>query len=205
MRVGLTSKGRFRKLIIVIIIALAIIFITEIIKRLEINFLANAEPYVKIQATQIINECVAKSLSDIDTTSLQIFNENSVITDTKAVNLLKSDLSLRIQDSLIEDTSGSVAVPFGSVFKSTLFHSIGPDVLVKIRPTGLVTADVDEDFIAEGINQVRYSMYLKLYVDIRYTGLFTQSETFVDTRIPIVENISIGNVPDYYGDMGILN
>jgi len=205
MRVGLSSKWRFRKVLSIIVVALIFVLISEVIKRVEVNFLNNAEQFVKIQATKTINECIAKSLEDIDTTSFQVFGDKSVITDTKALNLLKSKLSLEIQNALGDNISGTVAVPIGSVFKSSVFHSIGPDVPVSIHPSGLVTADIDEEFISEGINQVRYSMYLKIYVDIRYTGLFLQSSTFVTTRIPMVENISLGKVPDYYGDMGILN
>ena len=205
MRVGLSSKWHCRKVLKLATIVLVIVLLAEIIRRVEINFLNNAEQFVKIQATQTINKCIAKSLSDIDTTSFQIFGEKAVITDTRAINLLKSNLSLEIQNSISDSINGTVAVPIGSVFKSSVFHSIGPDVPVSIRPSGFVTTDIDEEFISEGINQVRYSMYLKIYVDIRYTGLFLQSSTFVTTRIPVIENISLGHVPDYYGDMGILN
>lgn len=205
MRVGLSSKWHFRKILKLAAIVLIIVLLAEIIRRVEINFLNNAEQFVKIQATQTINKCIAKSLSDIDTTSFQIFGEKAVITDTRAINLLKSNLSLEIQNSISDSINGTVEVPIGSVFKSSVFHSIGPDVPVSIRPSGFVTTDIDEEFISEGINQVRYSMYLKIYVDIRYTGLFLQSSTFVTTRIPVIENISLGHVPDYYGDMGILN
>lgn len=205
MRLGLSSKWRFRRLLFTVFAILLILLLAEIIKRLEINFLSTAEQYVCIQASQIIDRCVAEEFSKMDADLFQVFNNDSVITDTIAINKLRSQIMLKVQDALDNELNGKVYVPLGTVLEPSLFHAVGPDVPVNIRPSGFVTSDIEEDFTSQGINQVRYSMYLDIDAEIRYTGLFLQSVAYVNTRVPVVENISIGEIPDYYGDMGILD
>lgn len=205
MRLGLSSKWRFRRLLFIVLSILFVLLLAEIIKRLEINFLSAAEQYVSIQAAQIIDRCVAEEFSKMDADLFQVFDDDSVITDTIAINQLRSEIMIKIQDALDNELHGKVFVPLGTVLEPSLFHAVGPDVPVNIRPSGFVTSDIEEDFSSQGINQVRYSMYLDIDAEIRYTGLFLQSVAYVNTRVPVVENISIGDIPDYYGDMGILD
>ena len=205
MRIGLSSKRWRRRFSIIISVILTVVLLSEVIKRLEINFLSSAEQYVNIQAAQIIDRCVATEFSKLDAKLLQYFGEDSVITDTVAINQLRSHLMTSVQNALDTQLDGIVYVPLGSVLDPALFHSFGPDVPVNIRPGGFVTSDFEEDYESCGINQVKYSVYLTVSAEVRYTGLFLQSVSYINTRVPIVENISIGNVPDYYGDMGILD
>ena len=205
MRIGLGVGFRWRRFAVIFLAVLVFVLLGEVIRRLEINFLSSAEQYVCIQATQIIDKCIAQEFEKTNSDMLQHFDENSVITDTVAINRLRSQVISSVQNALEAELDGTVYVPIGTIFGPSLFHSYGPDVPVSIRPGGYVTSEIDEDYKSCGINQVKYSMYMTVTVEVRYTGLFLQSVAYINTRAPIIENISIGSVPDYYGDMGILD
>lgn len=205
MRVGLSSKRRFGKIFFIAVAVFMFLIAIKMFERLEINFLSAAEEYVNIQTAKIIDKTVEEFFADTESDILQSFDDKSIITDTMKINSLRSKITTKIQNSLDRELEGLVYVPLGAVLESTLFHSVGPDIPVKIRPIGYVISDIKNEFNSEGINQVRHSMTLFISVEVRYTGLFLHHDTMVESEIPIIENISIGDVPDYYGDMGILD
>lgn len=198
MRMGL-SKRRFKLkgIIILMVLVFSIYFVAE---RLKPAFISAAHEKANSVVMDIINRNVAEVFKKYDSSKFYIRNENSIINDVSAINILKSEIINKLISSLNSNVNSIVKIPFGSVSGLYILNGVGPDIPVEIVPSRIVGTDFEDSFDEAGINFVKHTMYLNISVLVNYRGFIMDENETITIRVPIVENIISGNVPDYYGE-----
>ena len=200
MRMGL-SRRRFNKLYIFVPVMMVFIYI--ILLRLQPTFLSLAHQAANNMINSCVNEVIAKEFENYSINSFYIENGNTFISDVTSINTVKANIISKLQKELGD--SDIVKIPIGSASGVYLLNSLGFKIPVRITPSNIITADFENTFESAGINFVRHTIYIRVSVDVNYRGfIMNETETIV-TRIPVIENITSGEVPQYYGaGMGII-
>ena len=200
MRMGL-SRRRFNKLYIFVPVMMVFIYI--ILLRLEPTFLSLAHQAANNMINSCVNEVIAKEFENYSINSFYIENGNTFISDVTSINTVKANIISKLQKELGD--SDIVKIPIGSASGLYLLNGLGFKIPVRITPSNIITADFENTFDSAGINFVRHTIYIRVSVDVNYRGfIMNETETIV-TRIPVIENITSGEVPQYYGaGMGII-
>ena len=195
MRMGMTRRKRHRWLCIpfAMLVAAALLVI-----KLEPAFVMYLDADANTLVTTAINKSVAEVFESYDSSGLY-HNENDAFSvNTAEVNKLKAKITLRLQEMFNKESI--VKIPIGSATGFYLFNGSGPSIPVKITPLALVNSDIEDEFTSEGINFVKHSMYMNISVSVNYSGFLIYKNSTVTARVPILEHISSGNVPQYYGE-----
>ena len=200
MRMGL-SRRRFNKLYIFVPVMMVFIYI--ILLRLEPTFLSLAHQAANNMINSCVNEVIAKEFENYSINSFYIEKGNTFISDVTSINTVKANIISKLQKELGD--SDIVKIPIGSASGLYLLNGLGFKIPVRITPSNIITADFENTFDSAGINFVRHTIYIRVSVDVNYRGfIMNETETIV-TRIPVIENITSGEVPQYYGaGMGII-
>lgn len=200
MRMGL-SGGRGKLWIFVtLVFAFCIYFV---LMRLQPSFISAAKETANRTVIETIHNDMDKILQDYTDKDFYRLDGDVFISDTAQINRLKSKIISTLSESLNENET--VKIPLGSVFGNYILNGLGPKIPVKISPHRMIEANFEDSFEDAGINFVKHTLYLKISVGVTYRGfLMNESET-VTTDIPIIENVTSGKVPQYYGgNMGVV-
>ena len=190
MRMGL-SRRRFNKLYIFVPVMMVFIYI--ILLRLEPTFLSLAHQAANNMINSCVNEVIAKEFENYSINSFYIEKGNTFISDVTSINTVKANIISKLQKELGD--SDIVKIPIGSASGLYLLNGLGFKIPVRITPSNIITADFENTFESAGINFVRHTIYIRVSVDVNYRGfIMNETETIV-TRIPVIENITSGEVP----------
>lgn len=209
MRLGMRKRHNGR-VTFVLVTALLVMFALSAItaKRLQPAFVAQAHSYANTMVTYAIEEAVSEVLSKSDySKSASIISENGVSAveaDTVKINKLKSELTSKIQDDVVEKCVGKVYVPLGSALGFYLLSGAGPKIPVSISPAAIVNTNYVESFESVGINQVKHSVSINVDVQMRYAGYMLDECETINTDVPVIETVIVGSVPNYYGANGVV-
>ena len=206
-------KRSRRRLKAYIIIAIIIITLFLIIALVEGRIRRNIVEISEYRTKSIINHAVSKAVNEnfydnINYEEIVIINRgendriNSIQTDIVKLNRIYADLSLDIQDRLLDLRDERISIPLGTVFGDSLFAASGPKINVKVIPTGSVETDCKSEFVSAGINQTRHRIYLEVKTCVGIVVPLMDKKTEITTRIPVAETVIIGDVPEFYIDSG---
>ncbi len=200
MRMGLSGGHRRYWVIILGIFVFCAYFV---LTRLQPSFISVAKEAANRAVVETIHKDMDKILQNYGSEDFYTVDGDTFISNTSRINRLKSQIISTLGKSLNEGET--VKIPLGSVSKIYILNGVGPNIPVKISPHRTIEANFEDSFEDAGINFVKHTMYLKISVDVTYRGfLMNESET-VTTDIPIIENVTSGKVPEYYGgNMGII-
>lgn len=186
------------------VIAIAIICVHIILKRAEPTFVAQISNYSNTAFTDLVQKSVINTSNTDDFGRFLMPIESEGVSgfeiDTAKINAAVSGLLIDIQNALNSDYPATVYIPIGSVTDYYLLSSSGPSIPVKIIPISVVDSEITENFESVGINQVRHSIDLRIWVKMHYRGYLLDERETITTTIPIAETIISGDVPQYYGD-----
>ena len=172
----LYKSKRRRKTKKVIILAL-IFFLTSVVL-FEIQAIPFTAKCIRKQSktisTRIISETVKDVLSElsVDLSSLSDVKYSdsgevkSISANTVNINLLKAELTERIQQKLDRKNSCSFAMPLGSFTQLSLLSGIGPEIDINFNLTGSVNCKILSDFKSGGVNQTVHHITLIVNTDI---------------------------------------
>lgn len=186
------------------VIAILIIGIHIFLKRAEPVFVAQTSNYSNTAFTDLVN----KSIINISGTDgfgsffkpISSDTINGLETDTARINAAVSQLLIDVQNTLNSDYPAKVYIPLGSLTDYYLLSSAGPSIPITVIPISVVDSELMENFESVGINQVRHSIKLKIWVKMRYRGYLLDENETITTTVPIAETLISGGVPQYYGD-----
>lgn len=200
MRMGLSGGHRRYWVIILGIFVFCAYFV---LTRLQPSFISVAKEAANRAVVETIHKDMDKILQNYGSEDFYTVDGDTFISNTSRINRLKSQIISTLGKSLNEGET--VKIPLGSVSKIYILNGVGPNIPVKISPHRTIEANFEDSFEDAGINFVKHTMYLKISVDVTYRGfLMNESET-VTTDIPIIENVTSGKVPEYYGgNMGVI-
>lgn len=115
--------------------------------------------------------------------------------DTMKINLLKTDLSVRLQENFKELEEERYKVPVGTLLGSQVFSQLGPSVELRIIPLTVSSMDFKSEFEAQGINQTKYKIYITHKCRVRVLAPFSSEVFDLGGTIPVAETIILGEVP----------
>lgn len=164
---------------------------------------------LEIHAVNSIDAAVMKILSEEsvkydDLIYKNITEEGSVTslqTNTMAINMLKSRLSLKITEYIKEEYVAKVGVPAGAFTGLVLLSSTGPDITITLNLNGSVVTNIRSEFISAGINQTLHRIYLVVDADISLTCPILSYETNIITEYELCQTVIVGNTPDMFADI----
>lgn len=186
--------------LMVLIIAIIVIIINNIMPAI----MRLCEDEAKHIGTIICNDSVRSSVVNLDYNDLITYTQDSngnttmIKTNTVNMNKLASEITIRIQNDLNDLDKTSINIPLGSLSNNQFLYGLGPNINIRIRPTGNVSIDFQSEFIASGINQTIHRIYLTINCQVYILGSFTNVVGEINEKVPITETIIVGNVPSSY-------
>ncbi len=191
----------------VLIVSISVFCLFEFKARDLLHNLVDNE--LEIKAMNSIDSAVCEVLSNIpiDYNSLIITNTdsagkvNSLHTDSKAINILKSELSLKITEKIREDQKIKVGVPAGAFTGVVLISNFGPNIYVSLRLGGSVTTTIKSEFTTAGINQTIHRIYLVVDADVSLTCPIIFYETSFITEYELCQTVIVGNTPQTFANI----
>ena len=164
---------------------------------------------LEIHAMNSIDSAVCEVLNDmdIDYSSIVISNNdssgkvNSLQTDTKRLNVLKSEISMKITDNIRNTHKARIGVPAGAFTGVVLLSSFGPDIYVNLSLDGSVTTTIKSEFTSAGINQTIHRVYLLVDADVSLTCPIISYETSFVTEYELCQTIIVGSTPQMFANI----
>ncbi|MEW6727447.1 MAG: sporulation protein YunB [Bacillota bacterium] len=211
-------KRRRRKLAITVWLGLAVSVLVYTFIIVERHFLPAIVDIARAKAVQVtvnnINEAVkgciqSQSVNYQDLVSLHKDNEGRIVmmqANTGRISELAADFALAAEGRIRGISQEEFVIPLGQALGSQLLATYGPRIPVQVIPVGAVRVNMVDKFEGAGINQTRHSIYLDLDTQVQVVVPWQKTEVRVATRVPLVENIVVGDVPLTYVnlDSGLL-
>ncbi len=123
---------------------------------------------------------------------------NAVKSNLAGISRLKSDLNLRIMNSISAMDSDTLKIPLGSLLGSELFSGLGPSVSFRIKPYGTAVTDIRTDFSEAGINQTKLDVTVDVTADLSVFMPTVRKKSRVETSVPIIQTVIVGDIPESY-------
>ena len=195
-----TTRKR-RRLWLAVLLCVAVLFLLE--WRLSCAAGSVAEVHAQSLAVDLIHQSVADVLTEggytpDDWETITYGTDNSVVAvaaNAVAVNRLKADVTLRIQDNLSGIRNHRVDVPLGMMLGGGLFSGLGPSLPVYISLSGVVRTDFESTFEDGGVNQAVHKLSMHITADITIVMPLGTVSTVVDTSVLLGEVVIVGAVP----------
>ncbi len=169
----------------------------------------NIEEVGKMRAKTMVTRMINKAINDQfrkerGTESLLIRQTNEkgetemIQADTKAMNLLITEISRELQDEYSRLEEDVVEVPIGALIGSEIFSQTGPDVDVKVLPLSVSGMDFKTEFESQGINQSKYKVYITIKSQVKVMAPASSKNLDISSTVLIAEAVILGGVPDSY-------
>jgi len=118
--------------------------------------------------------------------------------DTVVLNKEAANLILVINQKVKMLTPLQVEFRMGNIFNNMFFNQFGPLLRGNVMYISAVSYNWQSDFNSAGINQTVHRIYLNLKFEGHFLFLRAKRKVTLLQRIPIAENIYIGEVPKVY-------
>lgn len=123
-------------------------------------------------------------------------------TDMARLSQLKSTITTQVakefDDGLIAER---VEVPLGNLFPGLPFSGRGPSISVVVMSVGNISAEFENEFSSNGINQTLHRVVLTVTAQLRLLlpgGVYSYTD---ETKMILAETVLLGDVPDSYFDV----
>ncbi|MDO5555385.1 MAG: sporulation protein YunB [Clostridia bacterium] len=152
--------------------------------------------------TYTMNDASNKILDNINYNDIikieKAENNNVLKTDVVVINKIASDIALEAEKQFQELQNEDIQIPIGALTGNRYLAGSGPNINIKIIPTGNILTEIKNEFEAQGINQTIYRIYLELTCKV---SIITQYKTIQDeivNQVLLVEAVIVGGVPQSY-------
>ncbi len=115
--------------------------------------------------------------------------------DTVVLNKEVANLILVINQKVKMLTPLEIKFRLGYIFNNIFFNKFGPLLKGNVIYVSAVSYNWQSDFNSAGINQTVHRIYLNLKFEGHFLFLREKRKVIMFQRIPIAENIYIGEVP----------
>ncbi len=208
-RIKIISSSK-KKVFFVLLILITIFTVATIIKSIDPIFKSACEDKATHISTQILNEestIVMQKYDYKDIVSITNTEGNNILkTDVSVINKIASDLALSLTSRLQQLSNDEIKIPIGVFFGNKYLSGIGPQIRIKIIPSGTVITEVKTEFKNQGINQTVYRIYLDVVCNEKILTSYNSIDTKIVNQVLLVETVIVGNVPEtYYNLEGLDN
>ncbi|MEL7609048.1 MAG: sporulation protein YunB [Bacillota bacterium] len=121
--------------------------------------------------------------------------------NTRKMNLLAAQTTRAALESIRELGTVGLSIPVGTLSGISMLSGIGPPIHVTFAPAGSVKSDFHSEFSSAGVNQTLHRIYLQLSVDINIVLPGADCSVTLETKMPVAENVIMGDVPQTYTDV----
>lgn len=158
--------------------------------------------------TYIINNASNIVLDNIDYNDIvkieKDSNNNVLKTDVVIINKIASDIALEAEKQFQELENEIIRIPLGALTGNKYLSGSGPNINIKIIPTGNILTEIKNEFESQGINQTVYRIYLELTCKVSIVSQYKTIQDEVVNQVLLVETVIVGSVPEsYYNLEGI--
>lgn len=188
---------------VILILILCILFWIKAEKALRPAAVMQAETYARRSANEKISSVISDYLEESRYTysdfAAVLYDENSMVVSVEAIpyniNKVQSELTLRINRSLMDSIDGTVEIPIGTLTGRYLFAGKGPRLKVRVCPAGEADVELKSEFLSAGINQTTHRISAVITADISSSMPLYSFETRVSFEYLLAESVIVGNVP----------
>lgn len=197
--------NKVRKILIAFILVVVIIlFSIDLSLRPSMNKALDYQS--RVITTNIMSDVTVEVLDEmkIDYGSIVHINKDSngeiigIETDMTAVNKLKALLTSRITSELNNQKTYPYSLSLGSLLGNDYLSGRGPEIQLRIEPTGYLKSETVSKFTSVGINQTLHQIILNMTADITTIVPLHNSTTVISTNFIIAETVIVGDIPQYY-------
>lgn len=161
---------------------------------------------VNNRVTKEINDALLQHLSQVDITHSQLAvverdaggTITAVTSDMARVNRLRGALVDTVLQTIASVDVHTLGVPLGNLFDMDLLWAKGPLIQVRSLVSGTVSAEVNSQFEAAGINQTLHRIILDIRVPLTIMLPGCHAVTQVETSVCLAETVIVGAVPGTY-------
>lgn len=164
----------------------------------------------KSVALRVTNETVKEMLNDIEYDSLVevSYNNDGKIVGINAniieMNKLSSGIAYKVQERLSNLEDVEIKIPIAKLIGLNIFSGYGPKIKLKLVPYGNTLAEFKTEFVSEGINQTRHTIYIDIASTVNIIVPFNIGAVSSETRVTVAETVIVGDIPNtYYNIEGV--
>lgn len=202
-------KRFFKRIKYTVILILFIYIFFSIYNVIANRIIATTNSVTKIKTQSIVNESLNRTLSSIiEEQNIELSNfykvnldENGEIKTIDVNTLLINEISNSLSDNLLQEFENNenltFKIPLFSLFNSTFINDNGPMIKLSLLPIGNVNVTHETSFTSAGINQTNFQVWLNVECYIQMTNPVSEEIVVEKRRIPLVNTLINGNVPDY--------
>ena len=161
----------------------------------------HCKAYANKTINSALDEVLSKKEQSISSFVFYDIHEDRYTANTLLLNQFCTTLNESIAAYLSEFPSENIHIPFGAVFDISLLADKGPDISFTIYPAGNVTTNYESEFIAAGINQVNYKIWLDIAIELQIVNPFYKEELKLNRKVLLTDIIFNGKVPEHYFQM----
>ncbi len=195
------KNALFRTVAVVLVVSIALLLLDA---RLRPAIRAVAVLQAKALAVATVNQTVTDVLTQnapqygdlVNLATDSAGNISSITTDIVKMNLLKSQLTLGIDEHIAQVQQRRLAVPLGSVLGLDVLSARGPKLSVNLSMTGETNAVFEHSFDSAGINQTRHRIMLFVESTVYVILPGNRSYETIKTNFCVAETIIVGAVPE---------
>ena len=194
------NAKRFFSIFIIILVAVSTFY--TFFKSLNPIFERLCLEKARAIGTYIMNDASNKVLDNIDYSNIikieKNENNNVVKTDVVVINKIASDIALEAEKQFKELENETIQIPMGAITGNKYLAGSGPNINIKVIPTGNILTEIKNEFESKGINQTIYRIYLELTCEVSVVTQYKTIEDEVVNHVLLVETVIVGNVPEAY-------
>lgn len=208
---GFYTDNKNAKKIFSILVILLISSLTfyNLFKSLNPIFESLCLEKARLIGTNIINEASNVALDDIDYKDILKIekdeNNNVLKTDVVVINKIASDVALEAEKKFQNLTNETIQIPMGALLGNKYLAGIGPNINIKVIPTGNILTEIKNEFETKGINQTVYRIYLELTCKVSVVSQYKTIQEDITSQILLVETLIVGDVPESYYNLEGIN
>lgn len=200
------TKKRYKLLVFfliqIMIIVCILSYFQNVINPIIIDY---AEAKVKTMTTIAVNNAVFNVLDGtidygdfINVIKDDGGNISMLQANTKVINDISINTSTQSQNELNKIGEQKLSISLGSLTGFPIFIGLGPDINIRIIPTGSVICKFKSVFDDAGINQTRHRILIEVCADMDVILPISSKKINCVVEIYIAESILIGNIPSTY-------
>ena len=134
----------------------------------------------------------------IDITYKSDGSVSSMQSNLALCNRICADILTEISSTVSEERLKCVSVPLGTLSGLAFLSGYGPSCEIRLVPANALTGHLESSFHEEGINQTRHRIWVSVRLKITFLLPKYEKESEITVKIPLIETVLLGSVPDAY-------
>lgn len=201
--IGQMKHKKFIALIFILVFAMVYLCINlekEIIPAIKIVSESKAEA----TALAISSEVIEEHMTELEYNNLMQLNYSSdgkittINANVSEMNKLSAKIIKEIQDRILQVKDVTIEIPLGKILGWSIFAGYGPKLNIKLMPAGNVKANFKTDFVEQGINQTKHTIYIEISVESVVIAPFISDTVTAKSTLAVAETIIVGDIPNTY-------